>query len=279
MPKNKSKSHTEDRVDSIIRHITNPNFTATECYNHPRRPCFLLLNNYDYRRFHCLYAKHSLVWKSYTIDDSCTIPEHFYEMIMIHKVLGNEYVLPWAGHFREYSGYTIGQFHQTIDLYPPRHLKAIHLKEAAYCMLVFFCAVSHQLGGIVPDLKDFLFLYTDHHPVLCDMGSDNVEKRIRLSRNQPYLNKKKWRRVLMSRKMGRLIQFMKAELQHFFNQKKKKGKRCVLNETEECFDTETHRLMCQSSEKSLADILNEFSHLMPNAHIRDNVIPEWTSTV
>lgn len=277
MKRTKTKIHSEERVESIIRHITNPNFTATECCNHPRRSCFLLLNNYDHRRFHCLYAKHSLVWKSYTIDNSCNIPEHFYEMIMIYQLLGNEYVLPWAGHFREYSGYTVGQFHQTIHLYPPRKIKHECLKETAYCMLVIFCAVCRQLGGMVPDLKEFSFLYTEHHPVLCDIGSDNVEKRIRISRNQPYLSKKKWKRVLLSKKMNRLIQYMKVELQPFFNQKKKKGRRCVLNETEECFDTETHQLMCQSKDKPLVQVLEEFSHLMPNTWIRENVIKEWTS--
>lgn len=270
----KPSCRPEERVQSLIRHLSNSNFTAADCQIHPKKPCLLLLNNYNEQRFHCLYANRSTVWKSYTIDQSCDIPEHFYEMMEMHKLFGSQYVLPFAGHLRESSGYTIGMFHQTIHLYPPRRLQHHVLKETAYALIVFFCAVCHQMGGAVPDLKQFLFLYTPNHPVLCDIGSHNVENRVRLKGNQPHMNEKKWRRVMHKKTIRDVIRYMKVEFSHFFNQKKKKGKRCVLDETEEAFDTETHELLCQSNQKSLVQVIQDFSHLMPDENIR-HVMDTW----
>lgn len=271
------KSHVrpEERIKSLIRHIDNINFTATDCEIHPRRPCFMLLNNFNYKRFHCLYANRSTVWKSYTIDKSCDIPEHYYEMIQMHKLLGAKYVLPFAGQFRESSGYTIGMFHQEIQLYPPRIIERNVLKEAAYALIVFQCATSYQLGGSVPNLNEFLFLYTHNHPVLCDMGSHNVDLRVRLKEHKPHLDEKKFRRFMQKKTIRDVIRYLKLEFKLFFNQKKKKGKRCILNEPDECFDTETHQLLCQSNKKSLIQVLEEFCHLMPNYHVRNNVVGKW----
>lgn len=129
---------TEERSKRIIRHLDNVNFTPSECEIHPKKPCLLLLNNYNHDRFHCLFANRSTVWMSYTISKSCDLPEHFYEMIEIHKQLGTEYVLPFSGIFREYSGYTIGMFHQPILLYAPRKIEPHALKETAFALIVFF---------------------------------------------------------------------------------------------------------------------------------------------
>ncbi|GBN19722.1 hypothetical protein AVEN_261799-1 [Araneus ventricosus] len=266
----------EERVKSIIRHIDNASFTATECEIHPRKPCFLLLNNFNHERFHCLYGNRSTVWRSYTIDKSCDIPEHYYEMIEMHKLLGTEYVLPFSGHFRESSGYTIGMFHQRVPLYPPRIIERNVLKETAYALIVFQCATSYQLGGSVPNLKDFLFLYTRNHPVLCDMGSHNVDLRVRLKEFKPHFDEKKFRRFMQKKTLRDVIRYLKLEFKLYFNQKKKKGKRCILNEPDdEGFDTETHQLLCQSTKKSLIQVLEDFCHLMPNHHIRNNVVGEW----
>ncbi|GFQ96326.1 uncharacterized protein TNCT_692771 [Trichonephila clavata] len=274
-----SKSHVrpEDRVRSIIRHIDNVNFTASDCEIHPKKPCLLLLNNFNQDRFHCLYANRSTVWKSYTINQSCDIPEHFYEMIEMYTQLGSEYVLPFAGHFRESSGYTIGMFRQSIQLYAPRKIQRLQFKETVYALVVFFCAVCYQMGGAVPDLKQFLFLYTDHHPVLCDIGDFNVENRVRLKGHKPHLNEKKWRRVMQKKTLRDVIRYLKLEFKLFFHQKKKKGKRCILDEPDEAFDTETHELLCQSGHKSLILVLREFCHLMPNNHIRNNIVGKWVA--
>lgn len=270
---------SEDRAKRIIRNMDNVNFTASQCEIHPRKPCLLLLNNFNHDRFHCLYANRSTVWMPYTISKSCELPEHFYEMIEIHKRFGTEYVLPFSGCFRESSGYTIGMFHQPIQLYAPRKIQHHTLKETAYAMLVFFCAVCHQLGGTIPDLKQFLFLYTDRHPVLCDMGSYNVENRVRLKGYQPHLNEKKWRRVMQKKTMRDVIRYLKVEFKLFFQHKKKKGTRCILDEPNECFDAETHELLCQSQQMSLIQALKKFCHLMPNDHIRNNIVGEWINTL
>ncbi|GFR12606.1 uncharacterized protein TNCT_732561 [Trichonephila clavata] len=182
-----------------------------------------------------------------------------------------------CSHFRESSGYTIGMFHQSIQLYAPRKIQRVQFKETVYALVVFFCAVCYQMGGAVPDLKQFLFLYTDHHPVLCDIGDFNVENRVRLKGHKPHLNEKKWRRVMQKKTLRDVIRYLKLEFNLFFHQKKKKGKRCILNEPDEAFDTETHELLCQSGHKSLIHILQEFCHLMPNNHIRNNIVGEWVA--
>lgn len=265
----------EDKAKRIVRHIENVEFTASLCEIHPRKQCILLLNNYDHRRFHCLFANHSKVWKSYTISGSCDLPEHFYEMIQMHKQFGTEYVLPFSGCFREYSGYTVGMFYQPIQLYAPRKIQPHMLKEVAYALTVFFCAVCHQLGGNVPDLKQFLFLYTETHPVLCDMGSFNVDNRVRLKGHKPHFNEKKWRRFMMKKTLRDVIRYLKLEFKLFFQQKKK-GSVCILDERENAFDTETHQLLCQSQKEPLVKILKTFAHLMPNRHIRQDVVETWT---
>ena len=269
----------EDRTRRILRHLDNVNYTASDCEIHPKKPCLLLLNAFNHDRFHCLYANRSTVWKSITISRSCDLPEHFYELIELHKQFGTEYVLPYAGTFREYSGYTIGMFYQPIDLYAPRKIQHHTLKETAYALLVFFCAVCHRLGGNVPDLKQFLFLYTERHPVLCDMGSENVDNRVRLKGHKPHLNEKKWRRVMQKKTMRDVIRYLKLEFKLFFHHKKKKGQRCLLDEQDECFDGETHALLCQSQQKPLVQVLKEFSHLMPNDHIRNDIVGVWTATL
>ncbi|GFQ68591.1 uncharacterized protein TNCT_373371 [Trichonephila clavata] len=86
-------------------------------------------------------------------------------MIEMCAWLGSEYVLPFAGHFRESSGYTIGMFHQSIQLYAPRKIQRLQFKETVYALVVFFVRLL-PMGGAVPDLKQFLFLYTDPSSVV-----------------------------------------------------------------------------------------------------------------
>ncbi|GFY77170.1 uncharacterized protein TNIN_395141 [Trichonephila inaurata madagascariensis] len=74
-----------------------------------------------------------------------------------------------------------------------------------------------------------------------------------------------------------VIRYLKLEFKLFFHQKKKKGKRCILDEPDEAFDTETHELLCQSGHKSLIQVLQEFCHLMPDNHIRNNIVGGWVA--
>ncbi|GFQ78888.1 uncharacterized protein TNCT_207821 [Trichonephila clavata] len=128
-----------------------------------QQPDIIVVDEIRMGRFHCLHANRSTVWKSYTNNQSCHIPEHFYEMIEMFIMVRSEYVLPFAGHFRESSGNTIGMFRQSIQLYAPRKIQRLQFEETVYAFVVFFCAICYQLGGTVPDLKQFLFLYTYHH--------------------------------------------------------------------------------------------------------------------
>ncbi|GFW14397.1 hypothetical protein TNCV_3220051, partial [Trichonephila clavipes] len=57
----------------------------------------------------------------------------------------------------------------------------------------------------------------------------------------------------------------------------KKGKKMYFDEPDEAFDIETHELLCQSGHKSLIQVLQEFCHLMPNNHIRNNIVGEWVA--
>ncbi|KAG8156214.1 hypothetical protein JTE90_011124 [Oedothorax gibbosus] len=275
------RSETDtDRIRRVISHIDRVEYHATECRIHARKACFLIVNNDNESRFHCLCTNHSTVWKSIpSSHHSCDLPEHFYEMIEMEKWLGSEYVLPFWQCFRERSGYTVGMFYQPVELYAPRIIERAALKETAYALIVFFCAVCYQLGGHVPDMKRFLFLYTSRHPVLCDMGSYNVEKRERLVHHEPHLNVKKWHRVMQKKTIRDVLRYLKLEFQLYFKQKKKRGQRCILDETNECFDTETHQLLCQSQQKSLVQVLKEFQHLMPQRVIRQETIGEWISSL
>jgi len=268
-----------DRIKRVISHIDRVEYHATDCKIHSRKACFLIVNNDNEHRYHCLCTNYSTVWKSLPTSHSCDLPEHFYEMIEMHKLLGSEYVLPFSNCFRERSGYSVGMFYQPVDLYAPRKIEHEALKETAYALIVFFCAVCYQLGGHVPDMKRFLFLYTPRHPVLCDMGSWNVEKRERLVHHKPHLNVKKWHRVMQKKTIRDILRYLKLEFQLYFKQKKKKGQRCLLNETEKCFDTETHQLLCQSQQKSIVQVLKEFNHLMPQSGIRREVIGDWIQTL
>lgn len=270
-----------DRVKSILRHIQqqNDHFSASSCVFHFNQPCFTLLNNFDQQRFHCLYANRSVLWRAYSITKSCDIPEHFYDLILLQQQLGSQYVLPFAGHFRESSGYTIGMFRQPIDLYPPSKIQRAAFKETVYALIVFLCGVCHRLGGSTPNMKHFIFVYAVDHPVLCDIGSANADKRERLSHNEEYFNKKKWSRFMRRKTTRDVIRYMRVVFPGYF-QKKRVGRRCILNETEEeCFDHETHRLVCQSEKKCLLEVIAEFIHLMPNSEVKCRVIESWIESL
>ncbi|GIY73876.1 uncharacterized protein CEXT_54971 [Caerostris extrusa] len=239
------------------------------------KPCFILLNNFNHERFHCLFTNQSTLWKSYSVTKSCDIPEHFYDLIELSKLLGTDYVLPFTGHFRESSGYTIGMYRQTVDLYPASRIDRTVFKYTVYAMIVFLCVISHRLGGTTPNMKLFSFVYTNTHPVLCDIGAYNAEVRERLSHRAEHFNDKKWSRFMTRKTIRDVVRYLRIIFPTFF-QKKKTAKRCVLNEPdEEGFDDETHRLVCQSDQKSLIQVLAEYSHLMPRETIQTGLIQTW----
>lgn len=256
-------------ADRIISHIDSPYFAASKCPFHFDRSCFLILNNFDKYRFHCLYALESMEWKSYNASPSCDIPEHFYDLLMLNGELGNDYVLPFNRHFRERSGYTVGMFKLVPNTYDAKILKPRHFKETFYTMIVFLSAISRRLGGFVPNLKLCSFLYTEKHPILVSLGSRNVKKRERFGKKE-FFNAKKWTRFMRKKTSRDVIRYLKIIHPEFF--KKKMKNNCILNEV---FDDETHDLICKSGKLSLQDILEKFQHLMPDEKVRKLVIEEW----
>ena len=280
MRSKETDSRYSDRVKSIIKHINkqNPEYSASSCVFHFNKPCLTLFNNFNFERFHCLFSNHAIRWISYSITKSCDIPEHFYDLKLLNEILGDKYVLPFAGHFREETGYTIGMFRQYIGLYPPHIIDRSDFAETVFTMIVFFIAVCHRLGGNTPNIKYFSVLYTRDHPVLCDIGSQNVEIRERLSDRTEHFNKKKWKRFMRRKTHRRIIQYLKSYFPKFF-QKKKTGKICILNELETTFSDETHQLICKSEKHSLLNIIKKFKHLLPNRNLSCGLLMDWILSV
>lgn len=263
-----------DRVKSIIRHVKKqyPDYSLSECIFHTNKPCLTLLNNFDTERFHCLFANRAAIWKSYTITQSCDLPDHVFDMILLNRLLGDEYVLPFASQFRESSGYTVAMFRQDVDLYSPIVIDKGSFKTMTFAMIVIFVAVCFKMGGVTPDIKQFSFAYTKEHPVLCDMGGLNAEKK-ELVDGKERFRKKKWSKFLHKKKIINITRFLKGYYPKYF-QKKKAGKRCILYDDDQLpFDDETHSLICQNG--YFIDVLQNFRHLMPDLKIQNALIQEW----
>lgn len=263
-----------DRVKSIIRHIKKqyPDYSVSECIFHTNKPCLTLLNNFDTERFHSLFANRAAIWRSYSVTQSCDLPDHFYDMILLNRVLGNEYVLPFASQFRESSGYTVAMFRQDIDLYTPNIIDKGAFKKMTFAMITLYVAVCFKMGGVTPDIKHFSFAYTKEHPVLCDIGSVNAEKKELIDGKERF-DKKKWIKFLHGKKIINITRFLKIYYPNYF-QKKKPGKRCILFDDGRIpFDDETHSLICQNG--YFIDVLQNFKHLMSNPKIREDLIPKW----
>lgn len=271
---------SSDRVKSIVRHINkqNPYYSASTCVFHFNKPCLTLLNNKDCKRFHCLFVNQAVRWISYSITKSCDIPENFYDLMILHEILGERYVLRFAGHLREETGYTVGMFRQNVGLYPPSKIDRSKFAETVFTMIVFFIAVCHRLGGITPNAKYFSVLYTETHPVLCDIGSHNVENRERLADRSEHFNQKRWKKFLQRRTHRRVIQYLKIYFPKFF-QKKKAGKICILNENDGLFPDETHQLVCKSEKKPLLEIIKEFKHLISDRRLSSGLLMDWIMSV
>lgn len=276
----RSSSGNSDRVKSLIRHIQkqNPEFSASLCVFHFNKPCLTLLNNFNSERFHCLYSNQAVRWLSYSVTKSCDIPEYFYDVMILNQILGDQYVLPFAGHFREETGYTIGMFRQKVGMYPPHIIDHAGFAETVFTMIVFFIAVCHRMGGNTPNMKYISVLYTKDHPVLCDISNHNAENRERFGDRREKFNQKKWKKFLQRRTHKHVIQYLKSYFPKFF-QKKKKGKICILNEDEKPFPDETHQLVCKSEKKNLINIIKEFRHLLRNENLSSGLLMDWIASV
>lgn len=232
------------------------------------------MNNFNKERFHVLFANRAAMWKSYTVTQSCDLPDHFYDMILLNRKLGDEYVLPFASQFRESSGYTVAMFRQDVDLYAPIIIDKGSFKKMTFAMIVIYVAVCFRMGGVTPDIKQFSFIYTREHPVLCDMGGLNGEKKEWVNGKERFDNKK-WSKFLHKKKIINIIRFLKGYYPKYF-QKKKPGARCILYDDERLpFDDETHSLICQNG--FFIDVLRNFRQLMPDQTIQKE-IQSWIDT-
>lgn len=260
--------------EGIIKNVKRqyPEYNLCGCIFHSNRTCLTLLNAFDRERFHCLYTIDANGWRSYSVTKSCDLPDYVYDLILLNQLLGDEYVLPFASQFRESSGYTICMFRQNIELYPPNIIERSAFKEMAFATIVLYVAVCERLGGVTPDIRFFSFLYTPDHPVLCNIGRFNTQKRERID-DVDRFSRKRWVKLLRRKTCEKIIRYLKLYFPTFF-QKKKKGKRCILNEEEgHPFDDVTHKLFCHSY--FLIEVLDVFRDLMPDPHIRDDLIPRW----
>lgn len=258
------RTKTEQIISHVAEHV---HYSPSKCPWHFNHSCFLLLNNFNERKFHALYANQAIVWKSYTLDQSCTIPEGYYDMMHLNREFGSRYVLKFVTDFRERSGYTIGLFEIQPHLYSPRILKPAYLGETFYTMLVLFCAACRQFGGNPPVLKFMSFIYRQTHPVLADIGS--TEHRERLGR-MDYVNEKKWSRFLKKRTTREILRYLRLVHPDFFKKKCSPRSRCILSE-EVYFDDETHALVCKSQKLNIRTVLQNFQHLMPCDNVRASV--------
>lgn len=264
-------------VSSIIRHVRRqyPDYSLAECTFHLNRPCLTLLNNFNNERFHCLYAYDSVIWRSYSVMKSCDVPDHMHDMMLLHRSLGDEYVLPFASHFRESSGYTVAMFRLRAPLYTPVIIDRGGFKGMMFAMIVLYVAVCFRMGGVTPNIKYLSFVYTPEHPVLCDVGSQNVSKKEIIDGKERF-NNKRWIKFLRRKKVMSISRYLKVYYPNYF-QKKKKGRRCILNDgdTGLGFDDLTHNLVCGNP--YLVDALDKFRQLMPDPKIRDELISLWVN--
>lgn len=238
----------------------NPYYSPTPCPFHYDNYCLCITNNSDNKRFHCLYDKHSSKWMSYNASYSCDIPEYFYDLIVLNKRLGSEYVLPFTTHTREQMGFTIGLYEMQSGLYTAKILKPEFLFETFLTFIVLWCEVCNLYGGYPADIIRLKFIYVDNHPVLVDVGKKNNEEREKI-KNYNVFNTKKWNSLLDKRTTKDILHYCKVCHPDFFKKKFKED--CVLSENYP-FSDQTHSLICDSRKLTLREILTKFKDCIPN---------------
>lgn len=266
--------YSDDPIEKIIHNIKQqfPDYAVSKCVFHTRRCCFTLLNTFNSERFHCLFADKTRIWRSYSLTESCDLPDYCYDLILLNRLLGDEYVLPFASQFREYSGFTIAMYRQDTQLYRPNIITRTTFKRMAFAMIVLYVAVCWIMGGCAPDIGQLSFVYTPEHPVLCDIGAVNSAMK-QLIDGQDRFYRKKWVKFLNRKKCDKIVRHLKSYYPNYF-QKKKPGRRCILKEREGAgFDDLTHSLICQN--RNLITALHNFKELTSNQNIQNYLIPMW----
>lgn len=237
----------------------NPYFSPVDCPYHNDEMCLQIITNHNGKRYHCLYDRDSVKWISYNPSNSCDIPEYFYDLIVLNKKLESEYVLPFATHFREQSGFTIGLYEITNGLFNAKILKREYLFECFLTFIVILCEVCYIYGGNCPQMNRMKFIYTEKHPVLVDVGKENNTIREKIGSSNLF-NGKKWVRFLKQRTTKEIIHFVKVHHPEFFKKKCQANKVCLLNDQ---FCDDTHNLICKSRKVCLKTILEIYKDKIP----------------
>lgn len=210
-----------DHKASVVDKIINPYYIASTCPFHRHHTCLLI--TFNKRNFHCLYDTfpRPIRYKFYNSSQSCDIPEHFHDLVVLHEKLGSEYVLPFVLHFRIASGETVGMFEQKYPVYGPSILKETDLAETFLTYIVLFCETCYRLGGIAPVIKHMRFLYSSSHPILVDINCTNAIRRHK-SLFEELFCQKKWRTFLTKRFPKKIIEYLKSVHPTYFKKKKRK---------------------------------------------------------
>lgn len=261
------------KIDIIVRHVNEmSNYNAFKCPWHTDRNCLMVIKTDNETRFHALFTNSSKQWRSYDLTESCDLPEDMYDLMIMNRELGDEYVLPFAYPFRERSGYTIGLYKLRSNLYDSDRITARNLSEMYYTLVVLLCAECRRFGGIAPVLRLSSFLYTNDHPVLANVGAANCEKRNR-DGNRELFSKKKWNRFLRDKTCFAVMKYLRDIRPDLFRNKYGVRSKCLLKESEN-FDDETHKLICNYKNSNLADVLQQFIHLIKDDRLKW-VIGKW----
>lgn len=261
------------KSDVIVRHVNEmSNYKASTCPWHTDRNCILVINTHNCSRFHAVFTNYSKEWRSYDLTGSCDLPEDVYDLKVLNKELGNEYVLPFVYHIRERSGYTIGFFRMRVELYDASRITVYNMGEMYYTFVVLLCAECRRLGGNAPVLRLSSFLYTDRHPVLVNIGATNCEKRNR-DGNRELFSKKKWNRFLRGKTCQEITAYLRTIRPELFRNKFNSHMTCLLKEGGK-FDDTTHKLICKNKKSSLAQVLEQFIDYVKNDQVKW-VIGTW----
>ena len=249
---------------SILHKIENAYYIKSQCPWHYHGNCLQITTNHNNRHFHCLIdiISRQTRYKYYNSSKSCDIPENFHDLIMLHQKLGDQYILPFASHFRVTSGETIGMFELKSPCFAANIIKPAHLIETFITYVVLLCEVCHRLGGSAPVLNDMKFVYTKTHPILADVHINNSIRRNQ-SKIEEIFSDKKWKSFLTTKSSKEIVHHMKLAHPLYFKQKRKKKTTCILAENVD-FDDDTHFLFCKNKNVSLYDLLKKYKAHAPN---------------
>lgn len=278
------------KSDRIVRHVNEmPQYDAYQCQWHVDCNCLVIHRSADGRtktHYHAVFVDSSNLWKSINPNSgSCDIPEEIYDMIALNRELGDGLVLPFAFHFRERSGATLGLFRLADSFQNPSQVGVPELARAFYLLVVILCSQCRRFGGTVPVLKHSSFVYDpsgrpvlanvgDHHHHKRDRGEGTRRrKRMRMG-DEPPIDKRQWHRFLAGGKTCiEVMQYLRVLRPELFRNKYRGGD-CLLRANLP-FDDVTHQLICRNRNATLIKVLEQFSSLIRDDERLSASVQKW----